>query len=112
MRRFGPLAIDGVAVARAVPDVPFIEGEPELFWGALVAADEIANGDGFGDLAVHREIHGQEFRAVATGCLAVVKIAMQGEAVDVVVALLEDFTIPLEIGGHERAAGAAGDELE
>src|SRR5690242_13740729 len=37
---------------------------------------------------------------------------MQGDSVHVVVALLEDFAIPFEIGGNAGAAGSASDELK
>ena len=101
-----------VAVALAIPDVPFVEGEPERFFGAFVAADHIADGGDFVDLALHAEVESDEFGAVVVGFVGVVEITMEGNGVYIVVALFEDFAVPFEISGHERAAGAASDEFE
>src|SRR5262249_15037213 len=99
--------------ARAVPDVPFIKREPQLLLRALVTTDQIADGKRFVDLAVHREVHSNKFFATAASVLRrVSEIAMQRKTVYVVIALLQHFAVPFEIGGHERSARSAGDQSE
>ena len=69
------------------------------------AAHQIANRDGLRDLPFHAQIHGEIFRSVIAGFAVVVaKIAVQRETIYVLVTLFENFAIPFEISGHERAA--------
>ena len=42
----------------AIPYVPFIESQPQLFLAPLPAAHHIANGGYFFDLPVHGEVQG------------------------------------------------------
>ena len=74
---------------------------------------QIADRNGFRDLFFHAQIHGQILRTVAAGFVrSVSDVAMQRERIDVLVALLEDFAVPLQVGWHEGSARSAGDELK
>src|SRR5678815_1405984 len=108
MRSFLPTTVNRVAAALPVPHVPFIERKPELFRRAFVTAYQVANRERFSDLAVHRQIHGYKFIAVVPGFLGgVCEITMKGKSIDILVAQLQHFAVPLEICGHSGPAGSA-----
>ena len=52
-------------------------------------------------------------RTVSAGFFCGVSdIAMQRKRIDILVALLQNFAVPFQIGGHPRTARSAGDELQ
>src|SRR5260370_20950907 len=53
MGGFLPLPVDGIAACGAIPDVPLVETDPEVFRGTLATLDVVAHGRGFRDLAFH-----------------------------------------------------------
>src|SRR5947209_2353875 len=101
MRRLLALAI---AVAFAIPDVPFIEREPQLLGRSFVTAHQVANRKRFGDLAIHGEVQCDKFFAATAGFFrSVSEIAMQREAVHIFVTLFEHFAVPFR--SEERRVG-------
>src|SRR5690349_5505413 len=110
--RILPVTIDRISGARSVPHVPFIEGEEQRFAGTTLAANNIAHGTDFLDLAIHRQVHRQVSGAVPTSFLIVAPVTMERDAIGQVVALFEHLAIPFKIGRHEWPAGPAGDELD
>ena len=78
-----------------------------------MSTNQIAYRNRLRDLAFHAQIHGEIFRSIAAGVAFVVaEVAVQREAIDILVALFQHLAIPFEISGHERTARAAGDKLE
>jgi len=113
MGHFLPVAVYCIAGGGAIPDIPLVEREPQLFGRPLVPAHHIANRGRLGNLALHAKVHGEIFLGAAAGVAFIVaKIAVQRQTIDVVVALLEHFAVPFQISWHEGTAGAAGDELQ
>src|SRR6185437_8088592 len=87
-----------VEIARAVPDVPLVEGDPQGLRRALARAHVVADVDRIADAAVHREIQGQVFGAAAAGLIGGVAVVLvDGEAIDQLVALIQDLAIPLQV---------------
>ena len=113
MRRFLAAAVHRIPAALAIPDIPFIERQPQLLRRAHSAAHQVADRKAFSDLSVHGQVHGDEFPAVASGFLRrVFEIAMQRKSVDVVVARLQDLAVPLQIRRHAGPARSAGDQRQ
>ena len=99
--------------ARAVPHVPLVERQPQTLAGALQALHVVADRRHLVNVAIHVEVHRQVARgAVARPLRGVAVIRVQRDAVHLVVAFLEHFAVPGEIGRHERAAGPARDQLQ
>ena len=112
-RRGGAAAVARLRAARAIPDVPFVERQPQPLGRALQALHVVADRRHFVDVAIHVEVHRQVARAaVARPPRRVAVVRVKREAVDLVVALLEHFAVPDEVGRHERAARSAGDQLQ
>jgi len=111
MRRFGFLAVHGVAAAFAVPHVPLVEREPQLFGERLWPRTRSHTATVSAIWRSMVRFIARNFALSPPVVLRIVEIAMQREAVDVVVALLKHFAIPLEITWACPDAGAARNEL-
>src|SRR3984893_11484242 len=113
MRSFLLVAVDRVPTASAIPDIPLIERKPQFLRRPFASTYHVAHCNGFRDLPLHAQVHGQKFPAIAAGFLrSIADVAMQGERIDIVVALLQDLTLPFQVGGHERATRSTSNELK
>ena len=92
-----------------VPDVPLVEGEVDLLFAVLLAFDGIADGGDGMDKIVHVHGAGQEAGGIPRR-IAVVPV--EGDVVDIVIALVEHIQLPGTEGRHLRTGGAAGYHLD
>lgn len=93
-----------------VPDVPLVEGEHHGFFVAVFGFDEVAGGEDVVDLVLHLRGAGE---VIGEGFVAVfADVEVEGEGIDVPVAVIEHDTVPVGKAGHAGAGGAAGDEFE
>ena len=108
-----PLAVGEVAAARAVPDVPFVEREPEPLRRLQHALHVVADGArSRGSAAPCRDSSPDSARVLLpVSCRRVAVVVVERDAVDLVVALLEHLAVPDEVGRQDRVARAAGDQL-
>ena len=106
-------AVARLRAARAVPDVPFVERQPQPLRRALQALHVVAHRGDLVNVAIHVEVHRQVARAaVARRPRRVAVIRVKRDAVDLVVALFEHFAVPDKVGRHEGAARSACNQLQ
>jgi hypothetical protein len=66
MRRLFAVSIHSVSSSLPIPDVPFIEGEPQFLRRPLMSSYQIAYCERLGNLTVHGQIHHQIFGAISS----------------------------------------------
>ena len=57
-------AVGEVSAARAIPDVPLVERQPQSFRRFLQALDVVGDGGDLVDLPLHVQVHREESRAL------------------------------------------------
>ena len=92
-----------------VPDVPLVEGEIDLLFAVFLSLHRIADGYYALDKVIHIHRPGEEARRVA-GRVGIV--AVQGDIVDVLIALVQHRELPVAETRHLRTGRAAGHELD
>ena len=111
VRRDGAAAVGRRLVTRAIPDVPFVERQPQALARFLQALDIVADGSDLVDVPIHVEVHREVARRVGPARRRrVAVVGVQRNAVDLVVAFLEHLAIPGEIRRHRWRTGSAGDQ--
>ena len=71
-----PLAVGEAAAPRAVPDVPFVEGEPQALGRLQHPLHVVAHGRDLLDLPFHVEVHGEVAGGVVAGELGRVAVVV------------------------------------
>ena len=107
------VAVDRVAAAGAVPDVPLVERQPDALARSPKRLDVVAHRGDLANLAIHVEIHRQVPRgAVPRQRPGIAVIGVQRDSVHLVEALLQHFPVPDQVCRHVGAARSAGDQLQ
>ena len=102
--RVHPLAVEGL-----VPDVPLVEAEIGTFRRLALPLHEAADGVHLLDLLIDAVGHGEEIGRVVG---AVIHVAVEAHVVRQVAEVLEHHAVPLQVGGQDRPAGTARDQLD
>ena len=92
-----------------IPHVPFIEGQIDLLFAVLLALHRVADGDHGVDEIVQVHAAGQEAGGVVGG---IAVVAVQGNIINVLIALVQHLQLPVPEGGHLVGGRTAGDQLD
>ena len=87
-----------------VPHVPLVEGDPHAVVAALDGLHVVEQAAVLGEDLVDHHTFGEKRGRVA---VVVAAVAVRGEEVDLLPAVLEDGAIPQEVGGHQPVAASA-----
>ena len=92
-----------------IPDVPLVKGQVDLLLLVLLALHRVADGDHRMDKVIQVHAPGQEAGGIVGG-IAVVTV--QGNIVDVLIALVQHRQFPVAESGHLGGGGTAGHQFD